>query len=204
MFLSELDAVNFIRGSIGASPVSTLTTDNPDVIAAKNRLDNTTTEVQARGWWFNREVALTLAADGNGEIVIPGTTISAIPEDPFTYLTTRGSRVYDPINHTFNIGESVNFTVVERLAYEDLPYVAANHIQYVAARKFQADFDGDPARVQDLRSDAEVARIDLNREETKARPKNALLSAGSLRMFRRVSPQTRFTRTGRNPTIPGG
>lgn len=202
-FLSELDAVNLIRGSVGKAPVSALTTTNPDVIAAQLRIKNSTTELQTKRWWFNTELSFTLTKNTANEILIPNNALEVRTENPFAYLTTRGNRLYDPINNTFKFTD-ISSVVVEmllRLDFEELPYVAANYIQYDAARKFQADFDGDPDRIQDLRTDTQSAWLRLREGEQRNRRVNVLHAAGPQRMFRRVQPASNYSK---NPVYPGG
>lgn len=202
-FLSELDAVNLIRGSVGKAPVSSLTTTNPDVLAAQLRIKNSTTELQTKRWWFNTELSFTLTRNATNEILIPTNALEVRPQDPFAYLTTRGKRLYDPNRNSFKFTD-VTSVVVEmllRLDFEELPYVAANYIQYDAARKFQADFDGDPDRIRDLRTDTQDAWLRLREADQRNNRVNVLHSAGPQRMFRRVSPVSNYSR---NPTVPGG
>ena len=200
-FLTELDAVNLIRGAVGKAPVSSLTTTNPDVIAAQLRLKNSATELQTKSWWFNTELSFTLSPNTTDEILIPSNALETRPEDPFAYLTTRGNRLYNPITNTFKFDGPVVAELLLRLDFDELPFVAANFIQYDAARKFQADFDGDPNRIKDLRDDTSSAWLRLREAEARNRRPNSLLSAGSLRMGRRVNPASSFSR---NPIFPGG
>lgn len=200
-FLTELDAVNLIRGAVGKAPVSSLTTTNPDVIAAQLRLKNSATELQTKSWWFNTELSFTLSPNTTNEILVPSNALETRPEDPFAYLTTRGNRLYNPITNTFKFDGPVVAELLLRLDFDELPFVAANFIQYDAARKFQADFDGDPNRIKDLRDDTSAAWLRLREAEARNRRPNSLLSAGSLRMGRRVNPASSFSR---NPIFPGG
>ena len=199
-FLTELDAVNLIRGSVGKAPVSSLTTTNPDVIAAQLRLKNSCTELQTKRWWFNTELSFKLSPNATEEIVIPNNALEVRPKDPFTYLATRGNRIYDPVNNTFKFDDSVEVEMLLKLDFNDLPYVAANYVQYDAARKFQADFDGDPNRITDLREDTQTAWLRLREAEQRNKRPNVLHSAGSLRMNNRVAPAGRTL----NPIFPGG
>lgn len=200
-FLTELDAVNLIRGSVGKAPVSSLTTTNPDVIAAQLRLKNSATELQTKSWWFNTELSFTLSPNTTNEILVPSNALETRPEDPFAYLTTRGNRLYNPITNTFKFDCPIVAELLLRIDFDELPFVAANFIQYDAARKFQADFDGDPNRIKDLRDDTSAAWLRLREAESRNRRPNSLLSAGSLRMGRRVNPASSFSR---NPIFPGG
>ena len=187
-FLTELDAVNLIRGAVGKAPVSSLTTTNPDVIAAQLRLKNSCTELQTKSWWFNTELSFQLSPNVSGEIFIPNNALEVRTQDPFTYLTTRGNRIYNPRDNTYTFTEPVMVEMLLRLDFTELPFVAANYVQYDAARKFQSDFDGDPVRVKDLRDDTMAAWLRIRESEQRNRRSNILLSAGSLRMQSGVSP----------------
>jgi len=201
MKITELEAVNLMRGSIGKAPVSSITSSNPDIIAARSRLRQVTLEAQSKSWWFNTESTVTLVPNTAEEIVIPGRALEVRPHDPFAYLTTRGDRMFDPTKNTFKFKSPVEVDMIVHLDYEELPFVAANYIQYEAARKFQADFDGDPQRVQDLRRDAQMALLMLKEAEQRNRRNNVLLSGASLRLQYGIRPH----RMGaRNPTWPGG
>jgi hypothetical protein len=201
MNITELQAVNLMRGSIGKAPVSTLNASNPDIIAARSRLAQTVIETQTQSWWFNTENTVTLVPNSAKEIRIPSLALEVRPSDPFAYLTTRGSRLYDPTHNTYLFNTSVVVDMLIALPFEELPYVVANYIQYDAARKFQGDFDGDPARVQDLRADANKAYMLLKEAEQRNRRPNALLGASSLRLQSGIRPHMR---NSRNPTWPGG
>jgi hypothetical protein len=199
-FLKELDAVNLIRGAVGKAPVSTLTTTNPDVIAAQLRLKNSCTELQTKSWWFNTELSFNLSPNATQEIFIPDNALEVRPKDPFAYLTTRGNRLYNPIENTFKFTDTITAEMLLRIDFIDLPYAAANYIQYDAARKFQADFDGDPNRIRDLREDTQQAWLTLKEAEQRNRRPNVLHTAGSLRMHSRVNPAGYSL----NPLYPGG
>jgi len=203
MNISELEAVNLMRGAVGKAPVSSLDIANPDVIAARQRLKNTSLEVQAVSWWFNTEKTVTLVPNTEGEIIIPGRALEVRTHDPFAYLTLRGNRLYNPVKNTYTFTASVEVDMVVYLDYTDLPFVAANFIQYDAARKFQADFDGDPIRVQQLRQDAQMARMELKRSEQRNRRTNMLLGAGPVALNAGIRPSSAFSGS-RNPFYPGG
>ena len=98
MKITELEAVNLMRGSIGKAPVSSITSSNPDILAARSRLRQTTLEVQSKSWWFNTESTVTLVPNTAEEIVIPSRALEVRPHDPFAYLTTRGDRMLSLIH----------------------------------------------------------------------------------------------------------
>ena len=189
MQISELEAVNLIRGSTGKAPVSNLLGDNPDVKAAQNRLKNTTLELQSNSWWFNTELSVTLTPDVSGDIIYPSNALEVRPHDPFTYLTMRGNKLYDPNKQSYTFTSSVVVDMLLALDFEELPYAAANFVQYDAARKFLADFDGDPQRIAELSRDAASAGITLKTAEQRNRRVNVLHQAGPMRMLGRLQPR---------------
>lgn len=188
MFITELQAVNFIRGSVGTAPISSLNTANPDVSAARERLRNSALEIQASQWWFNSEYGFMLPVDTVGNIKVPANALEVRPLDPFNYVAVRGDRLYDPYRNTFQFSEGIKCDMVLNLDFADLPFVAANYAQYDAARKYQADFDGDPARVADLRQDASIAWAKLKEQDLRNRRKNIMFMAGNVRMNARRRP----------------
>lgn len=201
MALSKLQAVNLIRGSVGKAPVSTLNTTNPDVIACTNRLEQVTSELQVTSWWFNSDYGINLTPDIDGALLVPSNALEVRPESPFEYVVVRGNRMYDPRNNTYVFESALKVDMLIELPFDDLPFVARNRIQYDAARKFQADFDGDPNRIADLRNDAEQARMLLNVSELRNRRVNVLHSFGPQRLFSGIRPQGS---SSYNPLFPGG
>ena len=68
---TELEAVNEILASVGQAPVTTLDQTNPDVAIAYDALINTSRQVQAEGWTFNKEYSYPLDVDANKNVVVP-------------------------------------------------------------------------------------------------------------------------------------
>src|SRR5690606_37636130 len=70
--LTALDAVNQMLQSIGQGLViSYQTSASVDAQNAKFILSNTASEVQAPGWWFNREYDYPRTADSEGRLLLP-------------------------------------------------------------------------------------------------------------------------------------
>ena len=72
---TELSAVNSILGSIGQSPITSLTTGNPlanpEIALIHNLLMEVTKDVQNEGWHFNKEDHVKISPDTNGNFIIP-------------------------------------------------------------------------------------------------------------------------------------
>ena len=61
---TELQAINTMLSFIGEAPVSSITGNiGTDVAVAKQILDDTSLSVQNQGWFFNRDLEVTLTRD---------------------------------------------------------------------------------------------------------------------------------------------
>lgn len=140
--MTALDAVNLMLAAIGSVLVpSLLVTDtNKDAEGALKVLQDTSREVQMKGWHWNREHAWPLLPDPTtGELLLPSNCLEVreIRSGKWTReLVERGGKLYDMINHTFSIGERVLVQMVVALPYEDLPTAARWYIAVKAARRF--------------------------------------------------------------------
>lgn len=136
---SKLDAVNTMLSSIGEAPVSSLSSGLIEAEIAESILDTVDREVQSMGWHFNTELNKSFAQSLAGEIILPAdilradATLKANSPD----LVQRGLKMYDRVNHTFNIGTSAALDIVIQLLFDDLPEVAKRYIVLRATRIFQ-------------------------------------------------------------------
>lgn len=138
--LSELEAVNTMLRIIGEAPVSTLS--NPtslDVINALADLDETSRQVQERGWMVNKEYDLELTPDINGYLNVDSDILRIEPTKDYKYLilTQRGAKIYNIKDRTFVFTDPVKFDVIRLLPFTDLPQALRHYIMVKAARKFQ-------------------------------------------------------------------
>lgn len=146
----KLDAVNEMLASIGEAPTSSTDSTDPLVVSAVNKLERVDKKIQARRWWFNTEVITLSPTTTDSEIILPSNTLSADPTLRTSPYTKRGTRLYDPVNNTFTIEESVELELVLQLDFEWLPMTAANYITATAVKEFFADEDGDLSKVREL------------------------------------------------------
>jgi hypothetical protein len=127
-----LDAVNELLSTIGEAPVNSLG-DNltSDVATAKATLERVSREVQAAGWHFNTEKDYPLVPSEDGSITLPANCVRA-DIDPMRYtdidLVQRGSKLYDRLNHTYNIGQTIYADLVVLLDFEELVEAARTYI----------------------------------------------------------------------------
>lgn len=147
MAMTELQAVNVLLAAIGEAPVNTLDSNGLiDAAIAQTFLTNTRAEVQARGWWFNKETEYPLSVDVNNNIVLPTNTlhVDTSDVDGFYDVVERGGMLYDRKNHTFEFTNvtTLKCDIVFNLDFTDLPFTAQWYITVRAARLFQSGYVG--------------------------------------------------------------
>lgn len=169
--LGELEIINAMLRVNSEAPVSNVNSSNPEVIDAKSVLSLVSGTVQKVGYWFNKEV-LTLAPTIYNEIILPSNTLSIDPFDVRKKYVQRGSKLYDPVNNTYNITESVKCIIVFKLPIEEIPHVAADYIRHKAVLEYYEDADGDPQKVMKLEGRVRMAYSLLRAEDLKNRDIN--------------------------------
>lgn len=142
---TRLDAVNTMLGTIGESPINTLTGTTADAAVAQTILEEVSREVQSAGWKFNTEYDVTFTRTTDGKIPI-GNNILRFDVDPLCYSSIepveRGAYLYDLTGHTFVFTQDIKAEVVYLLEFEELPEPARYYVTIRASRKFQARYVG--------------------------------------------------------------
>lgn len=137
---TETEAVNSMLAAVGEAPVNTILGDLPAAIQiAVDLLHDTSRQVQLKGWNFNTEEEYELARDENNEVQLPANTLKVdlTTEDPDIDLVQRGLTLYDRKNHTYELDENPECTIVFFLEWDELPEAARNYIKIKAARIHQ-------------------------------------------------------------------
>lgn len=138
---TALEAVNMMLATIDESPVNSLEDSGlVDAVLAVQQLTATSRKVQAKGWHWNTELEFRLARDpSNGEIAVPKNTLKLVPTgaDKGRIVTIRGTRLYDPVNHTFSFPAGLTANLIVFLSFDELPETARQFIALSACRKFQ-------------------------------------------------------------------
>lgn len=198
---TKLEVINHVLNTVGEDPVSSPTSNHPSAAAARVTIDRLSKELQIRGWWYNKEYDLTLLPDGDGNIILPSNTLRAIITDPTSRLIWRGSKLYDPVNHTFNIGTSVVIDVVVQLDMEDMPESAATYLKHKAAHEFYVNDDGDRDKATELEKRVMFAWAEFYAEHLRML-KLGIGTNPSVAEMRRGTMQRGGGST--NPNWPGG
>lgn len=169
---------------IGETPVNTLTGALPvDAASALNLIRSTSRRLQKRGWSFNLDEGYRLVPDVNGEIILPPNTLKVDSADD-SGLVARGNRLYDPVEHTFEIGKAVLVDIVFGLDFDLLPETARDYITVTAGVRFQDRFIGDDPLRSYSQADEKAAWAAFLADEAEAADYNVLSSSPAGRITR--------------------
>lgn len=159
--LSELDAINIILSSVGSDPVNSLDDEaDVDMANAKNLLEQTSRNIQRKGWDFNTYTYTMKPDVYTKKILWDNRIIKFKSRDGNTYAK-RGNYVYDMTNQTFEFENDIVLTAILALDFEDLPDCFKNYIAARAAIDFQARYFGDQQVSQDLQYNMQEAYQDI-------------------------------------------
>jgi hypothetical protein len=126
--------------SIGEIPVSSITSATTnDVSIAIQILDHVSREVQSRGWFFNTDINYSLVPTNNNEIVLPANAlrVELAESSRLHNYVERNRKLYDRVNNTYTITNTVKVNIVFLLDFEELPEVARHYIMIRSSRIFQ-------------------------------------------------------------------
>lgn len=171
--MQTLAVVNRMLATLGEAPLNALTDPHTFRGACLERISTRSTNVQAQGWWFNREL-LTIAPNvGDNKLYLPGDVTNVIVPGRLD-LVQRGRYLYDTVRGTNQFTETVQAQVVRELPFEDLPEVVAEYVAAYATLYFQTDFDGDSNKMQKLQIIFNDARTSFSAEATRQTRYNML------------------------------
>lgn len=178
---TELEAINLMLASIGESPVNTAEDNGVvDAVMARQMLRASSRRVQAKGWSWNTDKALTLARSyPEGEVKLPANTlrVDTVGDSVGVDVVQRGNRLYDRRNHTYEFGTALVVDLVSFLPFEELPETARQFITISAGRKFQESQVGSETLAKFNRSDETLAWADLCNEQAETADYNFLTEA---------------------------
>jgi len=133
---TELSAVNSILGSIGQSPITSLTTGNalanPEISLIYNLLIEVTKDVQNEGWHFNKEDHVKISPDSNGNFIIPTNYLRFDVHgglyDKNRDVVKRNGKLYDLVEHTDKFTNDMYFDITVLYSFEDVPSAIQRYI----------------------------------------------------------------------------
>jgi hypothetical protein len=157
-----LESVNIVLANLGESPVNSLSGGAlpQQVSLALNTIEEVSTDIQSKGWWFNQQTGSNYDTAANIVIYPSNTTnewSSDIPEEARRYITIRASR----IAQTRLIGSEE----LQKFSYnEELVSLAILQQAQVRNSNGTLDFNSFPAELRGLGMD-EVMFLQGNVEE---------------------------------------
>lgn len=186
--MTKLDALNVLLRGVGVLPVTSYDATHPDAVAGRAVIEMFNQQIQERGWWFNRDLELTLQPQaGSGKVLLPKTTLRVEAlningSNDRTTIVQRGNYLYDLYNNTFAIGRSVVVDIINLLDFEDCPTPTQTYIARSAAYEYATDYQGDQAKLDRLQQFAFNARSEAMADELR----NANFNAHQTRQASRV------------------
>lgn len=145
MSLTKLEAVNQILRAIGEQPVSSRASGLDDAESAEAVLDDTSAEVQAKGWHCNTDYNYKLTPNSSNRIPVPATalwldTTGVSARLNVTERKLSGTRhLYNVDEQTFTFTSPVYVDIIWKIDFEDLTVHLQNYIVAMAAQTYQAN-----------------------------------------------------------------
>lgn len=129
-----LEAINLVIAAYNGGAVASL--DPADMTTDGDRalmhLRNESRKLQMKGASYNEEIGVTIDPTNTGEVYLPSNLLQfrqAYTVDTYQKpLVQRGSRLYDRLNHTFNLGVPCKVDLLVMLDWDDLPQHARDLI----------------------------------------------------------------------------
>jgi len=163
---TKLEAVNIVLDCMGENPVNTLEAGSGKprhAVLAERQLDNTSREIQSRGWHYNTEKKYDLVRDVDNRITLASNVLKVDTEvNKYTDIDVvqRGTTLYDKKNHTDTFTQDLEVEIVFYLEWTQLPEAFRNWIAIRAGRKMNARYLGDgEGEVFTLRDEMEAKRL---------------------------------------------
>jgi len=192
---SKLVAVNILLLSIGEAPVGQLDSGYERADIAESVIEEVMRKVQLIGWNWNTEDRYPLLLNSDNEIVLP-TNLLRLDAQNRRYVT-RGTRLYDKVNHTYKFTGDVSATVVLFLQFDELPEIARQYITYAAGRVYQARVVSSTVSYEFTKEDENTAGLALQTEE---------LESGNYSIFQNTELALTLDRSSSNivgDSLPG-
>lgn len=171
---THLGAVNIILAAMGEPPVNSVQGNIPLAATVADRLlQETSLNVQKRGWFFNTEYHL-MQPGVDGIIKVPWNTLTlrTVGASANQPVSLRNNMLYNmtPFKHSFQWTEALQVEIIVGLEFMDLPPSARQYVVYRAARSMIAREQGDEIALRIAQSDEDRALAELSSEQLTAEP----------------------------------
>lgn len=178
-----LEAVNDCLAGIGEAPVSSVDDPSLDAAMAQQVISRESRNIQARGWWFNKEANWKITPDPQTGFISPPINAISVSNNAnlrYQQFTIRSNRIYDVDNHTYDMrvamgnSTSLCFDFIIYLEFNDLPPVAQWAVATRSKRMFAQDLEVDTSRWNFQTRDEQEAMTGLYREDGRNSKRNYL------------------------------
>ena len=174
---TELSAVNSILGSIGQSPITSLTEsggidplNNPEISFIKNLLDEVSKDVQTTGWHFNTQNKVKIEPDSNGNFIVPANAIlfdiSEGQIDRNRDVVRKNGKLFDLVQNTDVFTQGFYFDIISLYQFVDVPPAIQRYIISRAAVRAATQLVSNADLVKLLQLEEQQARANAVNYET--------------------------------------
>lgn len=181
--MQKLTVVNRMLGTLGQSPLNSLTSTNRWLGACLSTLDQYDREIQARGWWYNAETLTLQPGAIDSQVYLPGDTINVLPAVRGE-CAQRGNRLYNLHGDGYTFTKNVDVTLIRLVPFEELPEIMAAYIAAEATYWFQTQYDGDRIKSEQLAQHLNTARSEARTENISQRRVNLIDSNPNVQLVR--------------------
>lgn len=160
---TKLDAINTMLECVGQSPLQTLQgTKSYYTVTAIHILEKECQRVLLVGWDFNTDERFELKPDTNKHINIsPDMLQVQLPELFRNRYVQRYNKLYDKIDHTFEIKENIPCRIIRSFDFDDIPENFKHYVAISSAYKFCKRVLGSESACTYTREDVQQAYNDL-------------------------------------------
>jgi hypothetical protein len=197
--LTELEAVNKVLRAVGEAPVSSVDSQNPYAVSAREIIKEKNKDIQSQGWWFNTQRDLKLSPDLQKYIGVPSNTLAIHQDEEDGYLAVRGDSLFNLKDNTFFFEEPVVIDIIEMVNFDYLPFVASKVITASAAVEMQRAYEMDRYRLDSLSQEYQMAYMELKKHHYRNVNINSLNSPQATRLL-----GGGIKSSGNNPNLIGG
>jgi len=174
---TELSAVNSILGSIGQSPITSLTEsggidplNNPEISFIKNLLDEVSKDVQTTGWHFNTQNKVKIEPDSNGNFIVPANAIlfdiSEGQIDRNRDVVRKDGKLFDLVHNTDVFTQGFYFDIISLYQFVDVPPAIQRYIISRASVRAATQLVSNADLVKLLQLEEQQARANAVNYET--------------------------------------
>jgi len=164
--MTELQAINYILNQINSPAVTAPEVGMPDYDAAVARLEEASSWVQKRGWWFNTETNVELTVETNGTVILP-TNLIKILTSSSGFMLDRGGLAYnaDTQSTDFSAYSSMYVDWVLTQPWENLPSTAQDVIRMAAAQEMIVIELEDMRKADSLTAKYQEAYVEMKKDD---------------------------------------